>query len=224
MKKNNNFFLWLLLFIFLTTYSLDSIEITNNSFLPVKTIKIEGVINADKEEIEKRLTQFNGKSIIFISRSQFREISRSLKFVKELQIKKIYPDKIELKIIEYKPQGIFVDKNKKLLLLEDGDIIENYDNNKFNHLPVVTGNGAQKKFHIFYKSLENVNFELKLVKQFNYFDINRWDILLKDGKILKLPNKNYQNSLEKFLSIYKKEGFNNFDVFDFRILGELILK
>ena len=216
--------MWLLLFIFLTTYSLDSIDITKSSFLPVKIIKIEGVINADKEEIEKKFGQFNGKSIIFISRSQFKEISRGLKFIKELQVKKIYPDKIKLNVIEYKPMGVFVGKNKKLLLLEGGGIIENYENNKFNHLPLVIGNGAQKKLHLFHQSLENVNFESNLVKQFNYFDINRWDILLKDGKILKLPNNNYQNSLEKFLSIYKKEGFSTFKVFDFRISGELILK
>ena len=224
MKKKNNFFLWLLLFIFLTTYSLDSIKITKSSFFPIKIIKIEGVINANKEEIEKRFNQFNGKSIIFISRSQFKEISRGLKFIKELQVKKIYPDKIKLNVIEYKPMGVFIDKNKKLLLLEGGGIIENYENNKFNHLPVVIGNGAQKKLHLFHQSLENVNFESNLVKQFNYFDINRWDILLKDGKILKLPNNNYQNSLEKFLSIYKKENFSNFEIFDFRIKGQLILK
>ena len=86
MKKKNNFFLWLLLFIFLTTYSLDSIKITKSSFFPIKIIKIEGVINANKEEIEKRFNQFNGKSIIFISRSQFKEISRGLKFIKECGI------------------------------------------------------------------------------------------------------------------------------------------
>ena len=69
-----------------------------------------------------------------------------------------------------------------------------------------------------------MNFQIELVEKFNYFDINRWDIVLKDGKILKLPSKNYQNSLEKFLSIYKKDGFSAFEVFDFRIIGELILK
>ncbi len=224
MKKKNNFFLWLLLFIFLTTYSLDSIKITKSSFFPVKIIKIEGVINANKEEIEKRFSQFNGKSIIFISRSQFKEISRGLKFIKELQVKKIYPDKIKLNVIEYKPMGVFVDKNKKLLLLEGGGIIENYENNKFNHLPLVIGNGAQKKFHLFYQSLENVNFESSLVKQFNYFDINRWDVILKDGKVVKLPTESYENSFKKFLSIYKKSNFSNFKVFDFRIKGQLVLK
>ena len=224
MKEKKSFFLWLLLFIFLTTYSLDSIEIKQSSFFPVKTIDIEGVTNSDKNEIQKMLNKFYGKSIIFISRSQFNHISKSLKFINQLQIKKIYPDKIKVKVIEYKPLGVFFDKNKKILLLEDGFVIDNFEFDQFINLPIVKGSGAIKRFHLFYKSLENANFHLDLVKQFNYFDINRWDIVLKDDKLLKLPSKNYQNSLDKFLSIYKKEDFRGFKVFDFRIIGELILK
>ena len=49
-----------------------------------------------------------------------------------------------------------------------------------------------------------MNFQTELIKQFNYFDINRWDVILKDGKVVKLPTENYENSLNKFLSIYKK--------------------
>ena len=30
---------------------------------------------------------------------------------------------------------------------------------------------------------------MKLIKQFNYFNINRWDIILNDGKVIKLPSK-----------------------------------
>ena len=58
----------------------------------------------------------------------------------------------------------------------------------------------------------------------DYFNINRWDVVLKDDKVVKLPTKNYENSLAKFLSIYKKNNFSNFKVFDFRIKGQLILK
>ena len=65
---------------------------------------------------------------------------------------------------------------------------------------------------------------MELVEQFNYFDINRWDIILKNDKTIKLPSKNYENSIRKFLSIYQKENFSNFKVFDFRMKGQLILK
>tara|TARA_B100000029_G_scaffold469148_1_gene506790 strand:- start:7268 stop:7942 length:675 start_codon:yes stop_codon:yes gene_type:complete len=224
MRKKKNFFLWLFLFIFLTTYSFDSIENKKNSFLPIKIIKIEGANNSDQEEIQKRLNKFKGKSIILIGKNQFRKIGHNLKFVKELKIKKIYPDTIKVIIIEYEPIGIFFSESKKFLLTKNGKVIQNYQDGKFNTLPQVYGKNAKKSFHIFYKSLENTNFETELIKQFNYFDINRWDIILKNDKVVKLPTNNYENSLKKFLSIYKKENFNAFKIFDFRIKGQLILK
>ena len=127
MKKKKNFSLWLLLFIFLTTFSLDSIEIKTSSFLPIKTITIEGITNADKKTVEKKLSKFYGQSIIFVGSSQFKEISNDLKYINKIQIKKIYPDKIKINIIEYKPIGVFVNKNKKILLLEGGGLIKNFD-------------------------------------------------------------------------------------------------
>ena len=224
MKKEKSFFLWLFLFIFLTTYSFNSVQETTSSFLPIKIIEIEGVNNSDKAEIIKRLNQFKEKSIIFISRSQLKESAHNLQFVKELRAKKIYPDKIKLIIIEHKPIGIFINKNKKFLITNGGELIDNYQVNKFKDLPMVYGKGAGKNFSTFYQSLESMNFQTGLIKQFNYFDINRWDVILKDGKVVKLPAKNYENSLNKFLSIYKKNNFNNFKIFDFRIKGQLVLK
>tara|TARA_Y100001970_G_scaffold187056_1_gene227568 strand:+ start:8991 stop:9665 length:675 start_codon:yes stop_codon:yes gene_type:complete len=224
MKKENSFFLWLFLFVFLTTFSFNSSQKKTSSFLPIKLIEVEGVNNSDKEEILKRLNKFYGKSIIFISRDQLKESVYKLQFVKEIRAKKIYPDKIRLIIIEYKPIGIFINKNKKIIITNGGELIENYQGNKFKNLPLVFGNDAEKNFSTFYRSLERLDFQIELIKQFNYFNINRWDVVLKDDKVVKLPTKNYENSLAKFLSIYKKNNFSNFKVFDFRIKGQLILK
>tara|TARA_B100000214_G_scaffold219668_1_gene159737 strand:+ start:2707 stop:3381 length:675 start_codon:yes stop_codon:yes gene_type:complete len=224
MKKEKSFILWLFLFIFLTTYSFNSAQEKKNSFLPIKIIEIEGIENSDKKEIVKRLNQFKGKSIVFISRSQLKESAYNLRFVKELRAKKIYPDKIKLIIIEYKPIGIFIKKNQKFLITSGEELIENFQDNKFKYLPLVYGNEAEKNFFNFYQSLESMNFQIDLIKQFNYFDINRWDVILKNGKVIKLPIENYENSLNKFLSIHNNDNFNNFKVFDYRIKDQLILK
>jgi hypothetical protein len=83
---------------------------------------------------------------------------------------------------------------------------------------------ADRIFFTFYPSLEATGFEIELIKYFNYFDIKRWDIILKDGKLIKLPSANYEKSLKIFLSIYETENFKKFRVFDFRDNGQLLIK
>ena len=224
MKKKNNLFLWILLFIFLTTYSFNSSQNTQFTFLPLKKIQIEGANNSDNKKIAETLDQFKGKSIIFVNRYKMNRSINNLQFIKELKIKKIYPDTVRLEIIEYKPIGILTKKNTKILLTSGGEIIRNYNSSKFENLPLVYGDKAEKYFSNFYNSLENINFQINLINQFNHFDINRWDIVLKNGKVVKLPTDRFKRSIEKFISIYDKDNFSNFKIFDFRINGQLILE
>ena len=64
----------------------------------------------------------------------------------------------------------------------------------------------------------------ELIQELNHFDVNRWDIVLKNGKVVKLPIDRFKRSIEKFISIYDKDNFSNFKIFDFRINGQLILE
>jgi len=226
MKRKKSFFLWLFLLILLTTYNFDSKENLVNSFFKIKTIEIEGIQNSDRKEIEEKFNLFKEKNIIFTNQKQFRKLIDNLELVKEIKVKKIYPDKIKITIKEFKIIGIFIDEKnqKKYILTDHGKIINNYNKKEFNDLPLVFGENADKFFFTFYPSLKASGFEIELVKYFNYFDIKRWDIVLKDGKLIKLPSINYERSLKKFLSIYETENFKKFRVFDFRVNGQLIIK
>ena len=224
MKGKNHLILWFVLFIFLTTFSYNLDKKEKHSILPIKIINIEGIINSNEKELNKNLEKLKGKSLIFISRNIIKESINDLNFIKEIKVKKIYPDTIKIIVVELKPLANFINKDNKFLILENGDLIENSSENKFDKLPIILGSGAEKKFHIFYQSLMMENFEIDLIKEFNYFKINRWDIVLKDGKIIKLPINKYEDSIKEFLSIYKKKDYYDFKVFDFRIKGQLILK
>ena len=96
--------------------------------------------------------------------------------------------------------------------------------NTEKNLLLVKGEGARKKFHKFYEILETTNFKIELIQELNHFDVNRWDIVLKNGKVVKLPTDRFKRSIEKFISIYDKDNFSNFKIFDFRINGQLILE
>ena len=133
---------------------------------------------------------------------------------------------LEMRFIlkENKPIAILIENNRKILLLEMGNTISNYHADKTINLPLVSGKNAKKNFYNFYETLKKVNFDTELIEEFKYFSIDRWDIILKNGKIIKLPTERFESSIEKFISIYDKDNFTNFKIFDFRINGQLILK
>ncbi len=222
MKKN--LFLWLFLFVFLTTYNSVNVENSHSNFLALKTIEIRGSINSSKEEIEKSFEKLKKKNIIFINKRDFQEVTNKINFINSVNVKKIYPDKIIVTIIEDMPIGVYLNDNgSKDLLLENNKIIKNYIYTE-DILPTISGEGAQNKFYKFYLTLKKTSLNLKSIKKFYYYDINRWDILLKDEKLIKLPVRNYEESILKFLQIYEESSFKKFKIFDFRIRDELIVR
>ena len=224
MKTKKNLFVWIFIFIFLSTYSLNSIQKKKISFFSIKKINVEGVLNVNSYDLESALKEFYGKNLIFLNREKLNEIGSKFSFIKEIKIKKIYPSTLNIIVKENKPLGIFIEKDKKILLLENGNEILNFKLNAEKNLLFVKGEGARKKFHKFYEILETTNFEIELIQELNHFDVNRWDIVLKNGKVVKLPTDRFVRSIEKFISIYDKDNFSNFKIFDFRINGQLILE
>ena len=224
MKTKKNLFIWLFIFIFLSTYSLNSAQKKKISIFSIENINIEGNINVNKFDLKSKLNEFYGKSLIFLNRKELSKIASEFVFIKEIKIKKIYPSTINILVKENKPLAMFIENEKKILLLEMGNTTTNYIIKNKESLPIVRGKGAEIKFYKLYETLERVNFRMDLISEINYFAIDRWDILLKNGKLLRLPTERIESSVEKFISIYDKDNFKNFKIFDFRINGQLILE
>jgi len=224
MKKKNIFF-WFLLFILLTTYQSNQDKLSTYSLFQIKEIKVEGVKNGDIFEIEEKLKIFKGKNILTINIKKLIEPVFLSDFIKDIKINRIYPDKIKMTVEEYNPIGVFLENGNKNVLIENGKLIKNY-NTKFDSLPLVHGINANEYFPMFYKIIKNSNFDIKKIDHFTYFESDRWDIQLKDGKLIKLPsgNRKSEDSFKKFLSINEKENFKRFKVFDFRTKNQLIIK
>ena len=56
--------------------------------------------------------------------------------------------------------------------------------------------GKKNIFLQIFEILDELNFTISEIKSFYYFDIGRWDIILKDNRVIKLPVKNFSKSLK----------------------------
>ena len=211
----------LILLIFLSTYRFKN-DYNILKVFNIKKIEIKNNLILNNDEIRNDLNFLYQRNIFFINEKEIRESIEKKGFIESFEIKKIYPSSIKIKIFEKKPIAILQDKKEKFFYTDKGDLIKYSNIKKFENLPIVFSN--KDSFNIFYKQLVKINFPINQIKSFYFFKANRWDLITRNDKIIKLPIKSYEKSLKNFLIINEKDGFTKFKVFDYRINGQLILK
>ena len=217
----NRFILGIALFILFSTF-ISQKKITINKF-KIQEIKIENNNILEDRELVKAFSFLYNKNLIFLNSYELKKRIDKKSFIKKLEIKKIFPDKLVIKVFEKEPIAILLDKyQKKYYLGKKIDLIEYRKIQKYENLPVVEG--EQNNFKILYYNLIKINFPTEQILSYRYFKVNRWDIEMKDKKILKLPTKNYNEALINFIDIEDKTNFEKYKIFDYRLNNQLILK
>ena len=201
--------------------------ITSQQKITVSKFNLKKIIVANnflikEKDIKNLLLPVYDRNLVFLDYSEIEKALMQNSFIESFNIKKKYPNTLKIKIFEKKPIAILQNKKKKYYLSERIDLIEFENLKNYQDLPYIFGN--KENFKIIYDDLKKINFPLNLVKKFIFYDSNRWDIETIDKKIVKLPNKNYTQSLENFLKIKDKKRFKNYKVFDYRLEKQLILK
>ena len=210
----------ILLFILLTTYT-PKFGFKINSNLYIQKIIIENNSILEADQIKKKLTFLYKENLFLLKIKDIEEILKSETFIESFSVKKIYPSTLKLIVEEKKPIAILQNKKKKFYISDKGDLIEFMDIEIYNELPLVFGKG--KNFYSLYQDLQNINFPIDTVKTFYFFESGRWDLIMKDEKIIKLPIKDYLFSLKNFMLSKTNSNFNNHKIFDYRIKDQLIL-
>ena len=222
MIQKNKFFLLIFLFTILTTYNFNEQKQNLSIIFPIKKIIIDEVYTFDLTKLKSELNFLRNTSLFFLKEKEIIKIIDKYDFISSIQLKKKYPDTLKIKISENMPVAIEVIKRKKFYLTKDGKKLKYRKLKVFENLPIIFGN--HKNFSSFFKDLEKNNFKIEDIKALYYFEVGRWDILLKNEKTIKLPEIDYQNILMKIDTVLNDTSFSRYKIFDYRTKGQLILE
>ena len=116
-------------------------------------------------------------------------------------------------------------KNKsKYFIDSSSNLISFEESMNFKELPNVFGDNAEEKFINFLRQLESNNFATSKIKNFYFFQIDRWDLQLMDDKIIKFPFNNVDRAIKKSVELLKRKDFENYKIIDLRIDGKIIVE
>ena len=205
-----------------SSYNPSYVNVKKSYIFPIKNIEI---VNNDLYDSHKLIIGFNNiknTSLLFFNPKNIKLLISKFEFIESFRIKKIYPDTIRIIITEKKLLAIYMNGKKKFFVTNQGDVVKYAKLQGYENLPLVFGKNIN--FKNFFNEINKKDVFFNKIEKFLYFEIGRWDIILKDGKTIKLPNKNYSEILDNFILMSKEKNFDKYNVFDFRIKAQLILK
>ena len=210
----------LVLFLLLTTINPQN-KVSISKF-NLKEIIIENNFLIKDKDINNLLKPIYEKNLILLRNSEIENMLMQNNLIESFKIKKIYPDKIKIEIFEKRPIAILINKKKKFYLSEKIDLID-FNSLKTNEkFPYIFG--SKEKFKKLYNDLNEIQFPIEIINKYIFYESNRWDLETIDGKVIRLPSTEYLKSLKNYLDIKEKIDFKNYNVFDYRINNQLILK
>jgi cell division protein FtsQ len=220
-KKLKKIYIFLFLLL-LTSYNPQENPINKDSiFLPIKYIIIENNKVVENKLLLKNLSYLYGKNLVLLKKKNVKKTLENFDFISSTKFKKIYPNTLKIIVVEKIPIAVYILEKKKFYISEQGDLINYIEFEDFKNLPTVFG--KYLTFKTLYTKLLKLKFKIQQVKSYYYFESGRWDIELKNGKIIKLPISHNEKSIINFMRIKNEINYGKHMIFDYRINNQLIL-
>ena len=89
-------------------------------------------------------------------------------------------------------------------------------------LPNIYGKDAEYYFNDFQKLLKLNDFNLAIISSYYFFQINRWDLVTNNQKIIKFPSKDLKEAIKVVNKLLNNKDFIKYSVIDLRIYNKII--
>jgi len=223
-NKKIKILFYIFIFIFLSTISF--FERTNifgdKVFFPLSKIEIYGYEKVDYVAMQRQLSDLIGQNLLFMNPEDIRKILDENELISEFTIQKKYPNTVNINLKEVNfVAKIFKDK-KKYFLADNDNLISFKDYVIDQDLPNIYGKDAEYYFNDFQQLLKLNDFNLDIISSYYFFQINRWDLVTNNKKIIKFPSKGLKEAIKVANTLLNNKDFNKYSVIDLRINNKII--
>jgi len=218
--KKNKIYIYLIIFFLFTTIS--NLQISNSNLFKFsfKDIKVSGLSEKNNLSILQELKKIQLKNIFFIQKDILAKILTQNNLVNSFEIKRIFPNTIEIKIKKTEFLGITNVDGNFYFIGSNGKLIS-YDESTKN-LPYVFGKISTFSFIEFINILKQSTVDIKNIKEIYFFPSGRWDIKTKQDKLFKLPSKNILSALNTINKLNISKEFKKASIVDLRFNDKII--
>jgi cell division protein FtsQ len=194
--------------------------------LGVEVVTVSGAAHMGEPRILAIAGIDSSKSLPFFDVAQARARLEADPLVKQASVRKLYPNQIVIDMVERTPYAVWQKDGDVRAIAADGAPIDEVSDGRYADLPFVVGEGANGRMREFASLLEAMD-ELKpRVEAGVLVDQRRWNLRLKSGIDVKLPEADPELAIAELLRLQRQSRILEKDVLalDFRVPGRVFVR
>jgi cell division protein FtsQ len=188
------------------------------------------VINGRKQLSQDEILAIGGvsgrSSLLFLDADDVRDKLKANPWIADATVLKLYPGQLMIEITERKAFALWQEAGRLSVIADDGAVLEPYVSRRFLTLPLVVGKGADTQARDFLALLARYPQVNSVTKAAIYVGERRWNLRLKDGLDVRLPEQDVGNALAALSRLDKDERLFSKDIVavDMRLPDRLVVQ
>ena len=197
---------------FITALSNTRNTIANSAGFRITTVAITGRKQLTQDEV-LGIGGVNGRSsLLFLNAETVRDKLKANPWIAEATVLKLYPGELRIDIVERSAFALWQQDGRLSVIADDGAVLEPYVSRRFLSLPLVVGKGAETRARDFLALLARYPQVRSATKAAVFVGERRWNLRLKDGLDIRLPENDVGNALAALSRLDKEEKLFSRDI------------
>ena len=165
-------------------------------------------------------------SLLFLDVADARAKLEAIPWIAEATVRKLYPDRLQITVTEREPFALWQQQGKVKVIAADGTVLSETVEPRLASLSFVVGNGAAARARDFLAVLDKYPTIRNSVRASIYVAERRWNLKLKNGIDVRLPEANIEGALATLVRLDREKSLLSRDItaVDLRLADRLTVR
>ena len=186
--------------------------LANSAGFRITAVAINGRKQLSQDEV-LGIGGVNGRSsLLFLDAATVRDKLKANPWIADATVLKFYPGQLQIDIVERTAFALWQQGGRLSVISDDGAVLEPYVSRRFVTLPLVVGKGAETRARDFLALLARYPQVHSITKAAIFVGERRWNLRLKDGLDIRLPENDVGNALAALSKLDKDDRLFSRDI------------
>jgi cell division protein FtsQ len=186
--------------------------IANSAGFRITSVAINGRKQLSQDEVLAIGGVSGRSSLLFLDAAIVRDKLKANPWIGEATVLKLYPGQLKIDLVERSPFALWQQAGRLSVIADDGAVLEPYVSRRFLSLPLVVGKGAETRARDFLALLARYPQVHAATKAAIFVGERRWNLRLKDGLDIRLPENDVGRALAALSKLDKEERLFSRDI------------